>query len=78
MEFRLWSEPLSQSIFENHLRAPKAYNGNTSSSHYDNLVLRIPLDNNLLYNSFESIFTIFVSIKLESDGIGSTNYISDN
>ena len=58
MEFRLWSEPLSQSIFENHLRAPKAYNGNTSSSHYDNLVLRIPLDNNVTYATTSSLTNI--------------------
>ena len=43
MEFRLWSEPLSQSVFENHVMAPKAYNGNTTSSMYDNLVFRLPL-----------------------------------
>ena len=46
MEFRLWSEPLSQSIFDNHVRTPKAYNGNYFSSSYDNLLLRLPLDDN--------------------------------
>ena len=46
MEFRLWSEPLSQSIFDNHTRAPKAYNGNTTESSYDNLLIRLPLDDN--------------------------------
>ncbi len=58
MEFRLWSEPLSQSVFENHLRAPKAYNGNTTQSHYDNLVLRIPLDNNVTYATTSSLTNI--------------------
>ena len=51
MEFRLWSEPLSQSVFENHVRAPKAYNGNTSGSSYDNLVFRLPLNDNVNLNS---------------------------
>jgi len=46
MEYRLWSEPLSASIFNNHVRTPKAYNGNTSASSYDNLLLRLPLDDN--------------------------------
>tara|TARA_B100001939_G_scaffold337829_1_gene342675 strand:- start:3051 stop:7667 length:4617 start_codon:yes stop_codon:yes gene_type:complete len=46
MEFRLWSEALSQSIFDNHVRTPKAYNGNTTSSAYDNLLIRLPLDDN--------------------------------
>ena len=47
MEFRLWSEPLSQSVFDNHVRAPKAYNGNTTSSMYDNLIFRLPLSDNI-------------------------------
>tara|TARA_B100001094_G_C18195830_1_gene810808 strand:- start:6540 stop:11420 length:4881 start_codon:yes stop_codon:yes gene_type:complete len=56
MEFRLWSEPLSQSVFDNHVRAPKAYNGNTTSSMYDNLIFRLPLaDNTNLQSSPESI-----------------------
>ena len=51
MEFRLWSEPLSSSVFDNHVRAPKAYNGNTTSSAHDNLVFRLPLENNIDLNS---------------------------
>ena len=46
MEFRFWSEPLSASVFDNHVRTPKAYNGNTSASSYDDLLLRLPLDDN--------------------------------
>jgi len=56
MEFRLWSEPLSQSVFDNHVRAPKAYNGNTTSSMYDNLIFRLPLaDNTNLQSSPETL-----------------------
>ncbi len=51
MEFRLWNEHLSQSAFDNHTRAPKSYNGNTTSSYYDNLQYRLPLDNNVNLNS---------------------------
>ena len=47
MEYRLWGEPLSQSVFDNHVRAPKAYNGNYYSSSYNELLLRLPLDENI-------------------------------
>ena len=46
MEYRLWSEPLSSSIFDNHVRVPKAYNGNHFSSSYDKLAVRYQLDEN--------------------------------
>ena len=46
MEYRLYSEPLSQSIFDNHVRAPKAYNGNHYESSYDKLLVRYQLDEN--------------------------------
>ncbi len=55
MEFRLWSEPLSQSVFDNHVRAPKSYNGNSISSSYENFVLRLPLDENVNLNSSPQI-----------------------
>tara|TARA_Y100000004_G_scaffold180821_1_gene225837 strand:+ start:6715 stop:11400 length:4686 start_codon:yes stop_codon:yes gene_type:complete len=55
-EFRLWSEPLSQSVFDNHVRAPKAYNGNTTSSAYDNLIFRLDLGDNInLQSNTEAI-----------------------
>ena len=38
---------LSQSKFDNHVRTPKAYNGNTTSSHADNLVYRLTFDENV-------------------------------
>ena len=46
MEYRLWSEPLSQSVFDNHVRTPKAYNGNTFTSTIDNLLVRYELNDN--------------------------------
>ena len=46
MEFRVWSEPLSSSVFDNHVRAPKSYNGNSISSSYDNLLVRYELNDN--------------------------------
>ena len=47
MEYRLWTEPLTSSSFDNHVRTPKAYNGNTTSSHADNLVFRLTLDEDI-------------------------------
>ena len=55
MEFRLWSEPLSQSVFDNHVQAPKSYNRNSISSSYENFVLRLPLDENVNLNSSPQI-----------------------
>ena len=54
MEFRLWSEPLSQSVFENHVLAPKSYNGNTTESFYDNLIHRTQLNDNITLHSTSS------------------------
>ena len=47
MEYRLWSEVLQQSKFDDHVRAPKAYNGNSPSSSYENLVFKLPLNDNI-------------------------------
>ena len=46
MEYRLWSEPLSSSVFDNHVRTPKSYNGNSYSSSFDELLVRYQLDEN--------------------------------
>ena len=54
MEFRLWSEPLSQSVFENHVLAPKSYNGNTTESFFDNLIHRTQLNDNITLSSTSS------------------------
>ena len=40
-EFRLWSSSLSDSAFNNHVKAPAAYNANSDA--YDELVFRLPL-----------------------------------
>lgn len=40
-ELRFWSSSLSDSAFNNHVKAPAAYNGNIDS--YDELVFRLPL-----------------------------------
>ncbi len=46
MEYRLWSEPLSSSVFDNHVRTPKSYNGNSYSSSFDELLVRYELNEN--------------------------------
>jgi len=40
-ELRLWTSSLQDSAFNNHVKAPAAYDGNTSA--YDELVFRLPL-----------------------------------
>ena len=50
MEFRLWSEPLSE-VFDNHITHLSFYNGNTTSSLHDNLIFRLHLGDNINLNS---------------------------
>jgi len=40
-ELRIWSSSLSDSVFNNHVKAPSAYNGNVDA--YNELVFRVPL-----------------------------------
>ena len=47
MEYRLWSEILGDDAFDNHVRAPKAYNGNSVSSSYETLIFKLPLNDNI-------------------------------
>lgn len=49
-ELRFWGEPLSESIFNYHVLNPESYEGNTSSSAYSKLALRLPLGNDLNIN----------------------------
>jgi len=46
MEYRHWTEVLNTGSFRNHVGNPKAYNGNSLSSSYENLVLRYSFDDN--------------------------------
>jgi len=42
-EFRLWNQPLTEAVFDNHVLAPTAYNGNSPTSSYTDLWFRLPL-----------------------------------
>ena len=46
MEYRHWTEVLNTGSFKNHVSNPKAYDGNTLSSSYNNLVLRYSFNDN--------------------------------
>ena len=46
MEYRHWTEVLNTGSFKNHIANPKAYDGNTVSSSYSNLVLRYSFNDN--------------------------------
>jgi len=67
MEYRLWTEPLSQSKFDNHVKTPKAYNGNTTSSHADNLVYRLPFEDNVDLSGS-------VGVRFVSSSVDNTTY----
>jgi len=58
MEYRLWSEPLSASVFNNHVRTPKSYNGNSYSSSTDELLVRYTLDENTNLQSSPTLSNI--------------------
>ena len=46
MEYRHWTEMLNTGSFKNHIGNPKAFDGNTISSSYNNMVLRYSFDDN--------------------------------
>ena len=52
-EFRLWSSSLNDSAFNNHVKAPGAYNGNTDA--YDELLFRLPLTQKINHASTSSL-----------------------
>lgn len=54
-EFRLWSTPLTESAFDNHVTAPNAYNGNSPTSSYYDLLLRIPMVEKFDLNATSSV-----------------------
>jgi len=80
MEYRLWTEPLSQSKFNNHVKTSKAYNGNTTSSHADNLVYRLTFDDNVDLSGSAGVR--FVSNSVDNTTYaartGSQNSFTDN
>ena len=51
MEYRHWTETLNTSSFKNHIANPKAYDGNSVSSSYENLVLRYSMNDNKNLNT---------------------------
>jgi hypothetical protein len=55
MEFRLWTEPLKESRFDNHVSNPKSYIGNSVSSSYYNLVRRYSFDDNTTLSDGDSL-----------------------
>ncbi len=46
MEYRHWTEILNTGSFKNHIANPKAYDGNSVSSSYENLILRYSMNDN--------------------------------
>ena len=55
MEFRLWTEPLEERYFDNHVSNPKSYVGNRPSSSYYHLVRRFSFDDNTSLSNGDSI-----------------------
>jgi hypothetical protein len=52
-ELRLWSSSLEDSAFNNHVKAPAAYDGNLDA--YDELVFRLPLTQKINHSTTSSL-----------------------
>ena len=55
-ELRLWNTSLQDDPFENHTKAPAAYDGNTDA--YDELVFRTPLSQKINHTDTASLFGV--------------------
>ena len=55
MEFRYWNTALNSGSFDNHVAAPKAFDGNHPSASWEDLVLRYSFDDNKNLDSSTSI-----------------------
>ena len=55
MEFRYWNTALNSGSFDNHVVAPKAFDGNHPSASWEDLVLRYSFDDNKNLDSSTSI-----------------------
>ena len=50
-DFRYWAMPLSESTFNQHVLAPHMYNGNNETSSYDDLLVRLRLNDSVVHYS---------------------------
>jgi len=77
MEYRLWSEPLLESKFDQHVKAPKSYVGNTPSSSYENLVFKLPLNDNISMTNASTLddksARTSYEVEATTSGFGGTN-----
>jgi hypothetical protein len=55
MEFRYWNSALNSGSFDNHVRAPKSFDGNHASASWTDLVLRYSFDESSYLDSSTSI-----------------------
>ena len=55
-ELRLWSSSLQDSAFNNHVKAPAAYDGNVDA--YEELVFRLPLTQNINHSLTSSLLGV--------------------
>jgi hypothetical protein len=50
-DLRYWSMPLSESTFNQHVLSPHMYNGNNETSSYDDLLLRLRMNDSVVHYS---------------------------
>ena len=77
MEYRLWSEVLLENKFDQHVKAPRSYVGNSPSSSYENIVFRLPLNDNISMNNSSTLDDKSARTSYEAEattvGFGGTN-----
>ena len=77
MEFRYWNTALNSGSFDNHVGAPKAFDGNHASASWEDLVLRYSFDDDKNLDSSTSIRDTSADQSYTAEGTA-TGYTSGN
>ena len=77
MEFRYWNTALNSGSFDNHVGAPKAFDGNHPSASWEDLVLRYSFDDDKNLDSSTSIRDTSADQSYTAEGTA-TGYTSGN
>jgi hypothetical protein len=80
-ELRLWSNYVSESVFDSHVLNPESIEGNTYSSSFDDLTARWPLGNNLYtynHNTTTTVVSVAPDLKIQSWTATFANFLNQN
>jgi hypothetical protein len=80
-ELRLWSNYVSESVFDSHVLNPESIEGNTYSSSFSDLTARWPLGNNLYtynHNLTSSVTSVAPDLTIQSWTATFANFLNKN